>query len=371
MQVRPGRLPRRPLSAIVLAAGEGTRMRSRTPKPLHRLCGRPMILHVLDTLAELTVDRAVIVVGHGANEVTKILQAEAPPGLALEFVEQPEQRGTGDAVGVALTGFPESYFDVEEADLVVLPGDTPLVRPATLAALIRHHREQDAAATMLTAHVDEPFGYSRVLRDKDGAVSRLLDDAACTSEELEVEEVATQIYCFRHNVLALVLRRVAPDQTTGEYFLTATIEILHDAGYTVTSLLAVDPMEAAGVNDRAQLAAADAELRSRINERFMRGGVTMADPEATYIDVSVVLGSDVTILPGVILEGTTSIGDNTVLGPDTHLVDCKVGSAARIERSVGERAIVGDNAFVGPFSVLEPGSRLAPGTRVGPFFGRA
>ncbi|MHB1987725.1 MAG: bifunctional UDP-N-acetylglucosamine diphosphorylase/glucosamine-1-phosphate N-acetyltransferase GlmU [Acidimicrobiales bacterium] len=364
------RQTRRPLSAVVLAAGEGTRMRSSIPKPLHRLCGRPMILHVLDTLAELTVDRVVVVVGHGANDVTKIVQGEAPGGLALEFVEQPEQRGTGDAVAVALTGFPDAHLDLDEADLVVLPGDTPLVRPATIASLVRHHREAETAATVLTAKVSDPFGFSRILRDKDGRVARIADDHDCTPDELDVDEVATQIYCFRHGVLAPALRRLAPDQRSGEYFLTSVIEVLHDAGYPVTSLELSDPIEAAGVNDRAQLAAADAELRARINGRWMRRGVSMTDPEATYLDVTVSLGADVTLRPGVILEGATTIGDSSVIGPDTRLVDCEVGSGARVEHTSAERATIGNNAVVGPFAVLEPGTRLAPGEHVGPFFGR-
>ncbi len=345
-------------------------MRSQTPKPLHRLCGRPMILHVLDTLAALTVERVVVVVGHGANEVTKVVQAEAPAGMQLEFVEQPEQRGTGDAVGVALTGFPEAYADLDDADLLVLPGDAPLVRSATLASLVRHHREEDAAATVLTAQLDDPFGCSRVLRDKDGGVARIVDDHDCTPEELDVDEIATQIYCFRHSVLAPALRRVPPDQVSGEYFLTSTIEVLHDAGYPVTAVIVSDPVEAAGVNDRAQLAAAEAEIRSRVNERWMRRGVTMADPESTYVDLTVVLSTDVVLLPGVILEGATSISEGAVIGPFTRLLDCEVGAGARIEESTAERAVIGDDVLVRAFSVLEPGTRLAAGERVGPFFGR-
>jgi bifunctional UDP-N-acetylglucosamine pyrophosphorylase/glucosamine-1-phosphate N-acetyltransferase len=182
--------------------------------------------------------------------------------------------------------------------------------------------------------------------------------------------VATQIYCFRHDVLAPVLRRLAPDLTTGEYFLTSTIEVLHDAGYPVTSVVASDPIEAAGVNDRAQLAAAEGELRARINERWMRRGVTMTDPEATYLDATVCLSADVILLPGVMLEGATSVGGGCVIGPNTRLVDCDVGSGVRVANSTAERAVIGDNAEVGAFSVLEPGTRLAPGERVGPFFGR-
>jgi bifunctional UDP-N-acetylglucosamine pyrophosphorylase/glucosamine-1-phosphate N-acetyltransferase len=329
-----------------------------------------MILHVLDTLAELSIDCVVVVVGHGANEVTKIVQADAPSGLHLEFVEQPEQRGTGDAVGVALTGFPDEYADVDEADVLVLPGDTPLVRPATLAGLVRHHRADGAGATVLTAHLEDAFGYSRIIRDKNGRVAAIVDDRDCTPEELDVDEVATQIYCFRHGVLAPALRRVPPDLTTGEYFLTSAIGVLHDAGYPVESWGVEDPLEAAGVNDRAQLAAAEAEMRSRINERWMRRGVAMIDPEATYVSVDSVIGSDAVLYPGTILEGATTIGDGAVIGPSTRLVDCVVGAGARVEFSSAQRAEIGENALVRPFSVLEPGSRLAPGEQVGPFFGR-
>ena len=361
---------RRPLFAVVLAAGEGTRMRSGTPKPLHRLCGRPMVLHVLDALSELPVDRVVVVVGHGANEVVKTIQNEAPGDLTLEFVEQLEPRGTGDAVAVALPGFPDAFTtDADEGDLVILPGDTPLVRRATLAHLIREHRALDAAATVLTAKLEDPFGYSRVVRSKDGRVSRIVDDADCTPSELDIDEVASQIYCFRRGVLAPALRRLSPDNSLGEYFLTDTIEVLHGAGYTVTTVVARDPMEAAGVNDRAQLAAAESEVRARINERWMRRGVTMWDAEATYLDMTVQLGPDVTLMPGVVLEGRTTIGEGSLIGPGCHLIDCEVGEGVRLTHTVAERAVIEDHAVVEAFSVLEPGTRLARGERVGPFFG--
>ncbi len=343
-------------------------MRSSTPKPLHRLCGRAMVLHVLDAVSELPIDRVVVVVGRDANELVKTIQAECSSDFALEFVEQVEPRGTGDAVAVALTGFPETFTDVDDGDLVILPSDTPLVRPATLAHLVREHRERDAAASVLTAKVEDPFGYSRVLRSKDGRVARIVDDVDCTPEELEVDEVASQIYCFRHLVLAPALRRLSPDNSMGEYFLTDTIEVLHGAGYTVTSVVAGDPMEAAGVNDRAQLAAAEAELRSRMNERWMRRGVTMVDAESVYLDTTVDLAADITLMPGVVLEGKTTVGEGSVIGPATHLTDCEIGNDVRLDHVVGERAIVPDHCRVGPFSVLEPGTRLAPGQVVGPFF---
>jgi bifunctional UDP-N-acetylglucosamine pyrophosphorylase/glucosamine-1-phosphate N-acetyltransferase len=308
-----------------------------------------------------------VVVGYHSSEITKVLESEAPPELRLEFVEQAEQRGTGDAAAVGLTGFPAGA-DLEDGDLVVLPGDAPLLRPTTLAALVRAHRQQDAAATLLTARVEDPSGYGRVVRAKDGGVSRIVEHLDATAEELEIDEVSTSIYCFRHSVLAPALRRLAPSNAKSEIYLTDSVAVLDDAGYRVVTLLADDPTEAAGVNDRAQLAAAAAVLRERINERWMRRGVTMTDPSTTYVDGSVQLGDDVTLLPGVVLEGQTSIGDKTIVGPGTRLVDCEVGAGARLEQTTGASAVVGDDAVVGPYAVLEPGCRLAPGTTTGPFF---
>lgn len=342
-------------------------MRSVTPKPLHRLLGRPMVLHVLDALAELPIERVVVVVGYRSGDVTKALESEAPPDLRLEFVEQTRPLGTGDAAAVALTGFAEGA-DLDEGDLVVLPGDAPLLRPATLAALVRAHRANDAAATLLTARLQDPSGYGRILRHKDGHVARIVDDADANEEERAIDEVATSIYCFRHAVLAPTLRRLSPANAQGEYYLTDTIAVLDQAGYPVVSLIAPDPMEAAGVNDRAQLAAAESVLRERVNERWMRRGVTMIDPEQTYIDASVQLSEDVTLLPGVILEGSTTIGEGSVIGPNCRLVDTHVGPGVRIEESVAQKAVIGEGARVGPFCVLAPGTRLEPHVGTGPYF---
>ncbi len=261
----------RPLSAVILAAGEGTRMRSTRPKPLHRLCGRPMVLHVLDALVELDIERAVMVIGHAADRVSKALGEQAPPGLALEFVEQ-----------------------------------------------------RDA-----------------------------------TDEEAAIDEVNVGIYVFRRSLLAPTLRRLTPANAQGEYYLTDTIQVLALAGYKVGSMVMDDPIEGAGVNDRAQLAAAEAELRDRINERWMRRGVTMIDPERTYLDTTVELAPDVCLYPGTILQGRTTVGAGAEVGPDTRLVDCQVGSWAVVEHVVGRQAAVGAGARVGPYVVLQPGSSVA------------
>jgi bifunctional UDP-N-acetylglucosamine pyrophosphorylase / glucosamine-1-phosphate N-acetyltransferase len=356
------------LSAVVLAAGEGTRMRSERPKPLHRLCGRPMVLHVLYALAELDLDRAVVVVGHGASRVTKTVGEQPPPGLHIDFVEQRVQRGTGDAVSVGLTAFPDD--DTDDDDIIILPGDTPLLRPPTLAALVRTHRRAEAAATVLTARLADPDGYGRVTRDRNGQVARIVEDADATEEELAIDEVNTSIYVFRRSVLAPSLRRLTPDNSQGEYYLTDVIAVLHDAGYPVVSMVVEDSMEAAGVNDRHQLSVAEAELRARINERWMRRGVTMVDPEATYVDTSVELAPDVVLYPGTQLQGQTVVEAGAELGPYTQLADCRIGPGAVVTATVGRNAEVGADARVGPWGYLAPGTRVEEGAVTGPGLGR-
>jgi bifunctional UDP-N-acetylglucosamine pyrophosphorylase/glucosamine-1-phosphate N-acetyltransferase len=353
------------LTVVILAAGEGTRMRSSRPKPLHLLCGRAMVLYVLDALTEVAVDRAVIVVGHAAERVTKKLQEDGPD-IAIDFVEQHVQRGTGDAVSVGLTSFLED--DLDDTDIVVLPGDTPLLRSSTVAALLAEHRLSDAACTVLTAVVDDPTGYGRVVRGKDGRVARIVEQVDATPEERAIQEVNTSIYCFRRSLLAPALRRVSPENAQGEYYLTDVVEVLYDAGYRVLSVVADDPDETHGVNDRHQLAVAEAALRRRTNETWMQRGVTMLDPERTYVDAAVRLAPDVTLFPGTLLQGATVIGERAEIGPDTRLVDCVVGPDAVVEQTVGRHAEVGAGAVVGPFASLAPGAHIAPGTRTGPFY---
>jgi bifunctional UDP-N-acetylglucosamine pyrophosphorylase / glucosamine-1-phosphate N-acetyltransferase len=357
-------MPERRLSAVVLAAGEGTRMRSERPKPLHLLCGRPMILHVLDAMAEIDVRRVVVVVGHRGEWVTKTLVQHAPPTMQIEFVEQLTQSGTGDALAVGLTGLPDDDDEVE--DVVVLPGDTPLLRPRTLAALVRAHRAEDAGATLLTAVVENPSGYGRVVHGKDGDVTRVVEETDATPEEKSIDEVNTSIYCFRRSLLAPTLRRLSPANAQGEYYLTDAVAVLSSAGYIVRSLVLPDSMEAAGVNDRAQLAVAEAELRDRINERWMRRGVTMWDPERTYVDAGAYLEADVSLLPGVVLRGSCTIGAGAEIGPNSVLTDTTVGRGAVVAESVCTRATIGDGARVGPYSVLEPGAEVEPGAELGP-----
>jgi bifunctional UDP-N-acetylglucosamine pyrophosphorylase / glucosamine-1-phosphate N-acetyltransferase len=354
----------RPLSAVVLAAGEGTRMRSGMPKVLHPLCGRPMVLHVVDALAELPLERIVVVVGHAAERVTKTLHDQLVTEVPVEFVEQRVQRGTGDAVSVALTVFDD--LDAED-DILVLPSDAPLVRAETIARLATEHRVHDAAASILTATVAEPDGLGRVVRGKDGRVARVVEHADATDEEREINEINTSIYCFRRGLLAPALRRLGPENAQGEYYLTDVIAVLRDAGHNVIALEAEDPGEAIMVNDRVQLAEAESELRRRINRVWMRTGVTMVDPERTYIDAGVELETDVRLLPGTMLEGRTVIGTGSVIGPDCRLTDVVVGEDTHISNTVARECEIGDNCEVGPFAYVRPGTRLASGVKVGTY----
>jgi bifunctional UDP-N-acetylglucosamine pyrophosphorylase/glucosamine-1-phosphate N-acetyltransferase len=345
-------------------------MRSVTPKVLHELCGRPMLLWVLDALGSLPLDRIVVVVGHGAEDVTKAVQERlAGPTRSLdvpvEFVEQAVQRGTGDAAAVALTAFSD---DVDgDDDLLVLLADAPLIRPDTLAMLATEHRVSDAAATLLTARIDDPSGYGRVIRDERGRVERIVEDADSGADELEIDEVNPSFYCFRRAYLAPALRRLRPDNAQGQYYLTDVVAVLREAGHDVGGIEVDDPTEVLSVNDRVQLASVEAELRARINTRWMREGVTMVDPATTYVDAGVVLEPDVRILPNTMLGGTTVVRSGAVVGPDCDLVDTVVLNDAVVRQTVARESTIGEGATVGPYVSLRSGTHLAAGVHVGTF----
>ena len=351
------------LSAIVLAAGEGSRMRSTLPKPLHRICGRPMVLHVIDALVELGVDRIVVVIGHAADEVRHAIEAEAPPGSRIEFAVQPEQHGTGDAVAVGLTALPVGSIDDVE-DLLVVPGDTPLLRAASLGDLVALHRAEDAGVTLLTARLADPSGYGRVVRTPTGSVVGIVEHADATLEQRAIDEINTSIYCFSRGPLAPALRRLSPQNAQGEYYLTDVVSVVHDAGYPTTALELADPLEASGVNDRVQLAEAEAVMRRRINAGWMAQGVTMRDPAATYVDIDVVIDPDVILLPGVALLSGTTVGRGSMVGPDCHLESCVVGERAEVRSTTASGASIGDGARVGPFVHLEAGTVVASGVHL-------
>lgn len=358
-------------TAIVLAAGGGTRMRSQRPKPLHRLCGRPMVLHVIEALADLAVERTIVVVGHGAAAVEKRLTEDAPAWAHVAFAEQIEQRGTGHAAMVALEAldtFDDNAVVPEDADtVVVLPGDTPLLTADTVAELVARHQAMGWAATVLTARPDDPSGYGRIVRARDGRVVRIVEQRDASPEEVAIDEVNTGIIAVRRNLLGPALRRTSPENAQGEYYLTDVIEVLAGMGHQVGTVEAAFD-ETAGVNDRAQLAVAESVLRRRINRHWMLNGVTMVDPEHTVVDVGVRLGRDVTIHPGSVLSGSTVVGDGCEIGPQTHLVDCIVGDGATVAHSVGRDSRIGADVHVGPFAWLPPGTEVTSDLQPPPFY---
>jgi bifunctional UDP-N-acetylglucosamine pyrophosphorylase/glucosamine-1-phosphate N-acetyltransferase len=343
-------------------------MRSARPKPLHVLCGKAMVVYVVDALVDASVDRTVVVVGAGAERVTKKLQEDGPD-LVIEFVEQRFARGTGDAASVGLTAFDDDIDgESDDAHVLVLPGNMPLLRPSTLRALVDEHVATGAAATILTVEPDGPSQHARVVRGKGDRVVRVVEHADADPDELASPEVATGIYCFRRNLLSPTLRRIDPRNARGVYELSDSIRVLAETGHPVHTFAVADVTETRAVDDRVQLTRVEAELRRRTNLEWMERGVTFVDPEKTYLDTTVQLGADVTLFPGTILQGRTVIGEGCEIGPNTRLVDCAVGAGAEVQETVGRDAFVGAGARVGPFAVLEPGSEVASGAVTGAFY---
>jgi len=357
------------ITVIVLAAGDGLRMQSTRPKPLHRLCGRPMIGYVLDSVESVSARRVVVVVGKGATRMTREL-ADCKP--ITDVVEQMVRRGTGDAVRAALTVLDDDLDTDSDDDVIIVPGDVPLLRPELLQHLIAAHQSSAAAATLLTAAVDLPEQAGQRMRvvrgGRDYSVVRVVDSHDLVGDEHAITELASNVWCIRRSLLAPALRRIRPDNSAGEVHLSGIVEVLAATGHRVevcpTELVA----DVAGINDRIELAAAEAELRRRINLAWLARGVTMLDPDRTYIDSTVELAADVTIFPGTMLQGHTVIGEGCEIGPDSRITDSHVGPGTRIETTTAEGATIGPDSHIGPFAVLAPGTELAAATITGPFY---
>ena len=345
----------RPVAVIVLAAGEGTRMRSATPKVLHTLGGRTMLGHVLAAAEVLEPDHLLVVVGHGRDQVTASLDGKA------RAVVQETQDGTGHAVRVAL-----ETLEHVEGTVVVVPGDSPLLTAQTLQRLVATHEGASAATTLLTARVADPAGYGRVVRD-DRGVARVVEHKDADPQTLLIDEVATSVYAFAAGPLREALGRLRTDNAQGELYLPDVVALHREAGLTVAAEVAEDPDETRGVNDRAQLADLARVLRDRTNARHLRAGVSILDPKTTWIDVAVELEPDVTIAQNTQLHGRTTVARGAVIGPDTTLTDTTVHAGARIRRSEVIEAVIGADASVGPFSYVRPGTVLGARGKIGGF----
>ncbi|WP_347345645.1 bifunctional UDP-N-acetylglucosamine diphosphorylase/glucosamine-1-phosphate N-acetyltransferase GlmU [Microbacterium sp.] len=349
----------RALAVIILAAGQGTRMKSSLPKVLHRIGGRPLVGHVLDVARDLHPDGILVVLRHERD-----LIAEAVTGISPEIrvVDQDEIPGTGRAVQVALDELGD--FD---GDVLVLSGDVPLLDADTLDALVAAHRASLAAATMLTAVVEDPHGYGRVIRGIDHSVTRIVEQKDATDDEAAVTEINAGVYVFQAEPLRAHIGLIGTANAQGERYLTDMIGLLHASRLTVGAVVAPDASAALGVNDRVQLAQAAKALNARTVRRWQLEGVTVQDPDTTWIDVTATLAPDVTVLPNTHILRATAVSSGAVIGPDTSLVDCEVAENATVRRSDATLAVIGPDTHVGPFAYLRPGTRLDAGGKIGTF----
>jgi bifunctional UDP-N-acetylglucosamine pyrophosphorylase/glucosamine-1-phosphate N-acetyltransferase len=350
----------RPLAAVVLAAGLGTRMRSERTKVLHELAGRPLLLHPLAAVATLGPARVALVVGHQADAVRAAAARAALPGL--EGVVQAEQRGTGHAVACAvpvLRGF--------TGDVLILYGDVPLIRASTLAGLVAAHRDAGADLTLLTVRFEDPQGYGRILRDNQGRVVGIVEERDATPAERAITEINPGFYVFRSEILLPLLERLRPDNAQGELYLTDAVRLTAETG-RVHAVCSDRPSEVLGVNTRAELAKMEAMLRSEVIERWMAAGVTFEDPATAYIAPEVTIGADTVIGPNVTLRGATRIGKGCVLEGTAHVVDSTLADGVLLRFGcVLEGAEIGAEAIVGPFARLRPGTRLDEHVHIGNF----
>ncbi|UOZ07847.1 bifunctional UDP-N-acetylglucosamine diphosphorylase/glucosamine-1-phosphate N-acetyltransferase GlmU [Amycolatopsis sp. WQ 127309] len=353
-----------PLSTLILAAGEGTRMRSSTPKVLHPIAGRPLVEHAVRAAAGLDPAHLVVVLGHGREAVgDRITDVAKDLGREVGTAVQAEQKGTGHAVSCALATLPADLTGT----VLVSYGDVPLLDTETLAALLAEHTGSGNAVTVLTAVVPDPTGYGRIVRDAAGAVTAIVEHKDASPEQAAITEINSGVYAFDASVLADGLGRLSTDNSQGELYLTDVLGIARGDGKGVGALVVDDPWLTEGVNDRVQLSVLGAELNRRIVRRWQREGVTVVDPASTWIDAGVTLSRDVVLEPGVQLKGTTSVGEGSTVGPDSTLTNVSIGAGASVVRVHGSDSELGDRVNVGPFTYLRPGTKLGVKAKLGAF----
>jgi bifunctional UDP-N-acetylglucosamine pyrophosphorylase/glucosamine-1-phosphate N-acetyltransferase len=354
----------RPAAVVVLAAGEGTRMKSASlPKVLHPICGRSLVGHVVAAARELEPEHLVVVVGHMREKVAAHL-AEVDP--AARAVVQERQNGTGHAVRVGLEALAAEGVSFD-GTVVVTYGDTPLLTAATMRGLVAAHAADGNAVTVLTARVPDPTGYGRIVRSGDGSVAGIVEHKDASEEQRGIDEINSGVYAFDGKLLAQALGQVRTDNSQGEEYLTDTLGILRAAGHRVGAQVAGDHREILGINDRVQLAQARRVLNDRLVESAMRAGVTVVDPATAWFDVTVTVEPDAVVLPNTQLEGATHLGAGAEVGPNCSLRDTVVGAGARVSNTTADRAEIGPEASVGPYAYLRPGTRLGVKAKAGTF----
>lgn len=341
------------LGAIILAAGDGTRLRSQVPKSLHRVCGRPMLVHILRTIEGLTDYKQVVVVGFSHDTIR-----EALSNYNVEFALQEKRLGTGHAVITTA-----SMFENYDGDVMVLVGDAPLLTQSTIEKLLDRHRHQDASATILTTKMKNPTGYGRILRHQDGAVLKIVEDKDANIYEKKVNEINTGTYIFDCKELFEALQSIKPNNEQGEYYLTDVIDIMVKKKKRVEAYITKDPAETMGINDRVQFAKAERIMRDRILTRLMLSGVTIIDPASTFIDDSVSIEMDTIIHPNSHLVGKTKIGSGCEIGPLTQIENCDIGTDCRINSSYLRGCTIPPGMNIGPFANLQNGEIVYANTQ--------
>ncbi|WP_066074808.1 bifunctional UDP-N-acetylglucosamine diphosphorylase/glucosamine-1-phosphate N-acetyltransferase GlmU [Neobacillus soli] len=342
--------------AVILAAGQGTRMKSKLYKVLHPVCGKPMVQHVVDQVRKLNIQEVVTIIGHGAE----LVQAQLGDGSLYALQEQ--QLGTAHAVRQA-----GSMLEEKEGVTIVVCGDTPLIKAETMESLFKHHEEFAAKATILTARIADPTGYGRIIRNEGGLVEKIVEHKDASEAEREINEINTGTYCFDNRALFEALRNVSNDNVQGEYYLPDVIEILKKQGEIVTAFQTTEFTETLGVNDRVALAEAERLMRIRTNELHMRNGVTIVDPQNTYIDTEVEIGQDTVIYPGTIIKGKTTIGEECQIGPNTEIEECEIGNKTVVRQSAAYKSSIGAHVNIGPFAHIRPESKISNEVKIGNF----
>lgn len=342
--------------AVILAAGQGTRMKSKTHKVLHPIGGKPMIEHIVSTMEQLGVEQTVVVVGFEAEAVQQYL------GDRVRYALQKEQLGTGHAVRQA-----EMYLKGLPGTTLVINGDNPLITVDTYRDFVHDFKGRQVAASMLTAVIDNPVGYGRVLRSPEGDVERVVEEKDANAAERKLREINTGTFCFDNTQLFAALRKVTNDNAQGEYYLPDVLSVLREAGQKISAFCVDDASETVGINNRVQLQEAEAIFRKRTLERHMLAGVTIVDPGSTYIEADVAIGMDTTILPGTTLRGHTVIGEDCVIGPNADIRDCRIADGVTVEHSTLKQSTVGKQSSIGPYAYLRPDSTVGERVKIGDF----
>ncbi|HZX21857.1 MAG TPA: bifunctional UDP-N-acetylglucosamine diphosphorylase/glucosamine-1-phosphate N-acetyltransferase GlmU [Clostridia bacterium] len=342
------------LKAIILAAGEGTRMKSKLPKVLHKVCGQTMLQHVIDSANNSGVEECIVVVGHEAEKIKESLSSET------KTVFQEKQLGTGHAVMMA-------YDSIKEDTILVLCGDGPLITEETLKAMMDYHKNGGFKATVLTADLSEPRGYGRIVRDAEGQLQKIVEEKDATEEEKSVAEINSGIYCFDGGTLKDALPKLRNNNSQKEYYLTDILSVIRDMGFKTGVYKTRDYEEIMAVNSREQLAEVEAIMRKRIAKKHMENGVTIINPEHTYIEKTVTIGIDTTIYAGAILTGDTVIGDDCVIGQNSRIENSVIGNGAEVQSSTIISSSVGDGTTIGPYAYLRPNSNIGKHVKIGGF----